>query len=88
MQVEFRRLFFRDLGAIKDRKLRQRIEAVIVEVEAANNLAELRNIKAIEGPPSYYRIRIGDYRIGIYVEENMIAFVRVLHRKEMYRYFP
>ncbi|MFM7717678.1 MAG: type II toxin-antitoxin system RelE family toxin [Microcystis sp.] len=45
-------------------------------------------MKAIEGHPSYYRIRIGDYRIGIYVEENMIAFVRVLHRKEMYCYFP
>ncbi|MBE5229119.1 MAG: type II toxin-antitoxin system RelE/ParE family toxin [Microcystis aeruginosa PMC 728.11] len=86
--MNFVAFFFRDLGAIKDRKLRQRIEAVIVEVEAANNLAELRNIKAIEGHPSYYRIRIGDYRIGIYVEENMIAFVRVLHRKEMYRYFP
>jgi mRNA interferase RelE/StbE len=40
MQVEFRRLFFRDLGAINDRKLRQRIESVIAEVEAANSLAE------------------------------------------------
>ncbi|CCI00041.1 MAG: type II toxin-antitoxin system RelE/ParE family toxin [Microcystis aeruginosa K13-05] len=88
MQVEFRRLFFRDLGAINDRKLRQRIESVIAEVEAANSLAELRNIKAIESKPSYYRLRIGDYRVGIYIEDNIIAFVRVLHRKEMYRYFP
>lgn len=88
MQAEFRRIFFRDLYAIKDRKLRQRIEAVIAEVEAANSLAELRNIKAIEGHPNYYRLRIGDYRVGIYVEDNIVAFVRVLHRKEMYRYFP
>ena len=85
MQAEFRRIFFRDLYAIKDRKLRQRIEAVIAEVEAANSLAELRNIKAIEGHPNYYRLRIGDYRVGIYVEDNIVAFVRVLHRKEMYR---
>lgn len=47
MQVEFRRLFLRDLHAVKDRKLRQRIEAVVMELEGASSLSELRNIKAI-----------------------------------------
>jgi mRNA interferase RelE/StbE len=88
MQVEFRPLFVRDLRAFKDRKLRQRIEAVIMEVEAANSLAELRNIKAIQGSPNFYRLKVGDYRLGIYLQDDIVAFVRVLHRKEIYRYFP
>lgn len=88
MQVEFRPLFVRDLRAFKDRKLRQRIEAVIIEVEAANSLAELRNIKVIQGSPNFYRLKVGDYRLGIYLQEDVVAFVRVLHRKEIYRYFP
>jgi mRNA interferase RelE/StbE len=88
MQVEFRPLFVRDLRAFKDRKLRQRIEAVILEVEAANSLAELRNIKAIQGSPNFYRLKVGDYRLGIYLQDDIVAFVRVLHRKEIYRYFP
>ena len=88
MQVEFRPLFVRDLRAFKDRKLRQRIEALIMEVEAANSLAELRNIKVIQGSPNFYRLKVGDYRLGIYVKDDVVAFVRVLHRKEIYRYFP
>jgi mRNA interferase RelE/StbE len=88
MQVEFRPLFVRDLRAFKDRKLRQRIEAIIMEVEAANSLAELRNIKVIQGSPNFYRLKVGDYRLGIYLQEDVVAFVRVLHRKEIYRYFP
>jgi mRNA interferase RelE/StbE len=88
MQVEFRPLFVRDLRAFKDRKLRQRIEAFILEVEAANSLAELRNIKAIQGSPNFYRLKVGDYRLGIYLQDDIVAFVRVLHRKEIYRYFP
>jgi mRNA interferase RelE/StbE len=88
MHVEFRPLFVRDLRAFKDRKLRQRIEAVIREVEAANSLAELRNIKAIQSNPNFYRLKVGDYRLGVYVKDDVVAFVRVLHRKEIYRYFP
>ncbi|MEB3119980.1 MAG: type II toxin-antitoxin system RelE/ParE family toxin [Snowella sp.] len=88
MQVEFRPLFVRDLRAFKDRKLRQRIETVILEVEAANSSAELRNIKAIQGNPNFYRLKVGDYRLGVYVKGDVVAFVRVLHRKEIYRYFP
>ncbi len=35
-----------------------------------------------------YRIRVSDYRVGIEVNGNEIEVMRVLHRKEFYRYFP
>jgi mRNA interferase RelE/StbE len=88
MQTEFRKLFKQDLRALKDRKIRERIRSVIEEVESANSLAELRNVKAIQGYNGFYRLRVGDYRIGIYVEADIVAFVRLLHRKEIYRFFP
>ena len=37
---------------------------------------------------SYYRIRIGDYRIGIKGEGDVIVLMRVMHRKDIYRVFP
>jgi len=37
---------------------------------------------------AYYRIRLGDYRIGLVVNEQTVVFVRFLHRREIYRYFP
>ncbi|MFP4247584.1 MAG: type II toxin-antitoxin system RelE family toxin [Halochromatium sp.] len=40
------------------------------------------------GYPNRYRIRIGAYRIGIELQGDTIEVMRVLHRREFYRYFP
>ncbi|MFN5966173.1 MAG: type II toxin-antitoxin system RelE family toxin [Pseudanabaena sp.] len=88
MQVEFRKTFKQDLKKLKDSKVLKRIQKVVEEVELANGLSDIRNIKLLQGHEDFYRIRVGDYRIGLFVERETIAFVRVLHRKEVYRYFP
>ena len=88
MQVEFRKTFKQDLKSLKDGKVLKRIQKVVEEVELANALSEIRNIKLLQGHEDFYRIRVGDYRIGLFVEEKTVAFVRILHRKEVYRYFP
>lgn len=88
MNVEFRKSFEKDLGNIKDVALLQRIKAVIEEVEIAKTLVDMSNLKKLKAESNYYRIRVGDYRIGITVGENVVIFVRVLHRKDVYRYFP
>ena len=88
MQVEFRKTFKQDLKNLKDGKVLKRIQKVVEEVELANALSEIRNIKLLQGHEDFYRIRVGDYRIGLFVEEKTVAFVRILHRKEVYRYFP
>ena len=51
------------------------------------SLAELSNLKKVRGGGGYYRIRLGDYRVGLVTEEEVVVFVRVLHRRENYRYF-
>lgn len=88
MKVEFRKSFEKDLGKIRNEDLLVRIKAVIEEVENAESLLDISNIKKLKAQTDYYRIRVGDYRIGLAHNEDAIAFVRVLHRKEMYRYFP
>lgn len=44
-------------------------------------------LQKLSGTPNYYRIRVGDYRIGPALEDDMVVFVRCLHRKDIYRYF-
>ena len=34
------------------------------------------------------RSRMGQYRIGFYYGNKTVELVRILHRKEIYRYFP
>ncbi len=88
MKVEFRKSFEKDLGKIRDEELLMRIKAVIEEVENVDSFLDISNIKKLKADGDYYRIRIGDYRVGLTQDEGIITFVRVLHRKEMYRYFP
>jgi mRNA interferase RelE/StbE len=85
---EFRTSFTRDLRRVRDRSLFKRVQETIEEVEAAGSILEIRNLKKLRTEGRYYRIRLGDYRIGLIVEGDTVVFVRLLHRSEIYRYFP
>ncbi|MBE9013555.1 type II toxin-antitoxin system RelE/ParE family toxin [Pseudanabaenaceae cyanobacterium LEGE 13415] len=88
MKVEFRKSFEKDLRKIRDENLLVRIRTILEEVENAENLSQIINVKKLQADGNYYRIRIGDYRIGFTDDQDGITFVRVLHRKEIYHYFP
>lgn len=88
MKVEFKRSFVKDLRRVRDKALKKQVEEVIELVEQASNLQEIGNVKRLGGGERYYRIRIGDYRIGLVLEGETVVFVRFLHRKDVYRYFP
>jgi mRNA interferase RelE/StbE len=88
MKIEFRKSFEKDLSKIKNTDLLQRLQAVIEEVDSIDGLADLNNVKKLKAEGNYYRIRVGDYRVGLSVNNDTVIFVRVLHRKEIYRYFP
>lgn len=88
MNVQFRASFSKDLRNIKNKNLLDRIKEVIEHIEKAQNLQDISNLKKLKGRNIYYRVRVGDYRIGLTIENNTLAFVRCLNRKEIYRYFP
>jgi mRNA interferase RelE/StbE len=88
MKHVFRESFWRDVKKIKDKKTLKRIEEAIAEVEAAANLSEVPNVTKMEGAANAYRMRVGGFRIGFYLEADVVEFVRCLDRKDIYRYFP
>ena len=53
-----------------------------------DSLAEMNDVRKIQGYEEYYRIRIGDYRLGVKVTKDWIEMLRFLHRKDMYKKFP
>ncbi|MDJ0844187.1 type II toxin-antitoxin system RelE family toxin [Crocosphaera sp.] len=88
MKTQFRKSFEKDLKKILDKKLLIKIKEIIQEIETVTTLGEIKNLKKIKGEANFYRIRIGEYRIGIKVNEDTVTFVRLLHRREIYRFFP
>jgi mRNA interferase RelE/StbE len=58
-------------------------------IENADTIQEIPHIKKIEGYESYYRMKVGDYRLGMeLVSIREVVLLRFLHRKDIYRYFP
>lgn len=88
MKTAFRESFDSDLAAITDQSLRRRIRKIIEQVEAAQTFQQIPNLKRLEAAGKYYRIRLGDYRVGLVFADGAVTFVRCLHRREIYRYFP
>ncbi|MEO8086059.1 MAG: type II toxin-antitoxin system RelE/ParE family toxin [Bacteroidota bacterium] len=88
MEVEFLQSFSKDIDAVRSTDLKKKIAKIIVQVEMAERFSTLHNIKKMKGHPHAYRIRVGDYRIGLFIEDTLVQFARFAHRKEIYRLFP
>jgi mRNA interferase RelE/StbE len=61
---------------------------VFEDIPNYESLNQIAHLKKIKGANNTYRIRLGDYRIGILLDQDTIIFERVLHRKDIYRNFP
>ncbi len=89
MILDFKKSFTKDLKKRKtDKPLMERVQTIIQETEEAQDVHSIRNLKKLKAQGNHYRIRIGDYRLGIIIEDNTVSFVRCLHRSDVYRYFP
>ncbi len=90
IEAKYLEHFIKDLSNLKSipssySKIKKLCFEEIPELESFRNI---RGMKKIEGEKIYFRIRSGDYRIGIKFENGIVSFMRVLHRREIYRYFP
>ena len=88
MKVEFKESFAKDLKDLQDKSLLKRAKEVIEAVEQADSFVNIRNLKKLKGGGNYFRLRVGDYRVGVVLESDTVIFVRFLNRKDIYKYFP
>ena len=88
MKVEFLSKFNKDLNKLNDDHVRASVMKTIELIESAKNISAIQNLKKLKGHKSAFRIKLGDYRIGIFVEGNIIEMARIVHRKDIYKVFP
>jgi mRNA interferase RelE/StbE len=88
MKVEFLSKFNQDLNKIHLKSVRSSLLKVIEQTQAANELTQIPNLKKLQGFKSAYRIRIGDFRVGVFIDGSTVQFARILNRKDVYKYFP
>lgn len=89
MKILFDESFEKSVKKLNDQKIKDQIVELIEVFENAGSLQIIPNIKKMQGFRSYYRVRLGNYRLGFELLENdSVLFILVAHRKDMYKYFP
>ena len=87
MNIIFKNSFLKDIKKLKDKNVKVSLKLIINEFKN-KQLHEIKGLKKLFGYEGFYRIRIGNYRLGLKIETNEIIFVRFLNRKDIYKYFP
>lgn len=68
--------------------IREATKVVLLSLEKVKKLKEVSDVKKITGYTHYYRIRIGDYHIGIKSEKPGFFIMAILHRGTIYKKIP
>jgi mRNA interferase RelE/StbE len=71
-----------------EKKQKQEVANLIQILKQFESLSEITSIKKLSGFKNLYRIRLGSFRIGFRLDGEKIILIRILHRKDIYKYFP
>lgn len=89
MKVEFDHSFLKSLRKLKDVQLREKVEQLILSLEQTDSLSKISSVQKIVGFKCYYRVRIGDYRLGLEkLSTHSVRLIVIAHRKDIYNLFP
>ena len=89
MEIEYNAGFTHDLRRIRNQDLLRRVATAIADLESASSITAVSGaVRMASTSGTYYRLRIGDYRLGFAIEDDKVILVRLLHRREIYRFFP
>jgi len=87
LKTLYRSSFFRDAKKCPP-SIRKLLLEILENVEQAKAIREIPDIKKLKGHKTAYRIKLNDYRIYFYYEDDIITIARFLPRKDVYRFFP
>ncbi len=89
-RVRYKPTFLKELARLP-RNVRAQVETFVFQTlpQTSNPYAE-RGVEKLKGHSDHYKVRFGDYRVGLRIDKRakVIEVCRVLHRKDLYRYFP
>ena len=88
-KVEYKVRFLKELSKLPKR-VQAQAEKTVLEDLICENPFNLGYLEQMRGYLGKYKIRIGQYRIGVTVDKQKKVIVcnRIAHRRDIYRLFP
>jgi mRNA interferase RelE/StbE len=88
-KVEYTRTFLKELAQLP-KEIQRRGEEIAFKELSSESPFGIGYIEQMAGYRDKYKIRIGNYRMGITIvkKKKLIICQRIAHRKDIYRVFP
>jgi len=88
MKVQYSKNFLSQLSKIPSGTRRRIEHFVFIELPSISHIELSGRIEKMKGYQGFYKARFGTFRVGIIKQSNTIILKTVLHRKDIYNYFP
>lgn len=89
MIVTYHSKFKKDLQNLKDNTLKTALLNKIKELKEIASLEQISNLRKLSGHPDAYRLRIGNYRLGLFLEDkHTLRLQRFVKRNDISKLFP
>jgi mRNA interferase RelE/StbE len=86
---KYKKRFLKELSKLPS-DIQDKIEKRVFDELPGKNPFAVGYIEKMQGYSDKYKIRIGDYRIGLTIEKSykLVIFQRIAHRRDIYNIFP
>lgn len=89
MNVLYDSSFLKSIEKLKNPSIKEKVLLFIYDAKQAKSLQDLSSVKKIKGFKTFYRHRIGQYRLGFEVKDSItIILIVVAKRSDIYKRFP
>ncbi|MDL1971376.1 MAG: type II toxin-antitoxin system RelE/ParE family toxin [Candidatus Desulfofervidaceae bacterium] len=88
-KVKYTKRFLKELSKVP-KNIQERVEKIVFMELKESNPFSLGYVERLKGFKDKYKIRVGDYRIGLRIdkEKKEVVCLRVARRKDIYKLFP
>ena len=87
MRVELTKRFAKELDKLP-RKIQLKVVEVLENLDEADSLSDIEDFKALSGYNNFYRIKLGQYRIGLFLNGETFLVERIGVRGDFYKSYP
>jgi mRNA interferase RelE/StbE len=87
MKVELTKRFAKELEKLP-RKIQLNVVDSIENLMEANSFSEIDDFKALSGYTNFYRIKLGQYRVGLFWSGDAFLVERIGVRGDFYKSYP
>ena len=88
MKVNYSKKFLKQLSKLPPTPKRKIEHFVFYELPKIYKIELSGNIEKMKGYKNYYKVRFGNYRVGMFYKSDTLYVKTVMHRKDIYNYFP